>query len=70
MIDARKLIVEADRIARNQGLSQAAWSRKAGFDEFGKMVSNTMSRGNCKISVFLKLLEPLGYEITLTKVEG
>jgi len=69
MDDARKLIVRADQIARDQGLSQAEWCRKAGFDEFGKLVSRTYSRGNCKISVLSQLLKPLGYELRIEKKE-
>ena len=69
-MDARRLIVMADQIARENGLSQAEWSRRAGFDEFGKIICNTYRRGNCKLSVFAQLLKPLGYEITITKTEG
>ena len=67
-MDARQLIFEADKIAREQGLSQASWSRKAGFDEFGKLISNSLKRGNCKLSVFSQLLKPLGYEMTIVKI--
>ena len=66
-MDARQLITEADRIARDSGLTQAEWCRRAGFDEFGKLVSNTHRRGNCKLSVFAQLLKPLGYEIRIVK---
>lgn len=69
-MDARQLITEADAIARGQGMTQAEWSRRAGFDEFGKLVSNTHRRGNCKLSVFAQLLKPLGYEIRIVKAEG
>lgn len=69
-MDARQLIGQADQIAREQGLKQAEWCRRAGFDEFGKLVSNTFRRGNCKLSVFLQLLKPLGYEIRIVKKEG
>lgn len=68
-MDARQLISEADGIAREQGLTQAEWSRRAGFDEFGKLVSNTFRRGNCKLSVFAQLLRPLGYEVRIVKQE-
>lgn len=66
-MDARRLIIEADRIARQQGMTQAEWSRRAGFDEFGKIVSNTFRRGNCKVSVLAQLLKPLGYELRIEK---
>ena len=68
-MDARQLISQADTIARDQGMTQAEWSRRAGFDEFGKAVSNAHRRGNCKLSVFASLLEPLGYEVRIVKKE-
>ena len=69
-MDVRQLISQADQIARESGLTQAEWCRRAGFDEFGKLVSNTHKRGNCKLSVFAQLLKPLGYEIRIVKQEG
>ena len=69
-MDARQLIVQADEIRRDEGMTQAEWCRRAGFDEFGKLVSNTFRRGNCKLSVFAQLLKPLGYEIQIVKQEG
>ena len=68
-MDARGLISEADQIARGQGLTQAEWCRRAGFDEFGKLISNTYRRGNCKVSVLDQLLKPLGYELKIVKQE-
>lgn len=68
-MDARGLISEADQIARGQGLTQAEWCRRAGYDEFGKLVSNTFRRGNCKVSVLAQLLKPLGYELKIVKQE-
>lgn len=68
-MDARQLICQADRIARDQGMTQAEWSRRSGFDEFGKLVSNSHKRGNCKLSVMLQLLKPLGYELRIVKRE-
>jgi len=68
-MDARQLICQADQIAREQGMTQAEWSRKAGFDEFGKLISNTHRRGNCKVSVLSQLLKPLGYELRIEKRE-
>ena len=68
-MDARGLISEADQIARGQGLTQAEWCRRAGFDEFGKLISNTYRRGNCKVSVLAQLLKPLGYELKIVKQE-
>ena len=69
-MNARQLIVQADEIRRNMDMTQAEWSRAAGFDEFGKLVSNTFKRGNCKLSVFVQLLKPLGYEVVIVKKEG
>ena len=68
-MDARQLISLADQIARDQGMTQAEWCRRSGFDEFGKLISNTHRRGNCKLSVFAQLLKPLGYEIRIVKTE-
>lgn len=68
-MDVRHLIIQADELRRETGMTQAEWCRKAGFDEFGKLVSNTFRRGNCKLSVFQQLLRPLGYEIKIEKKE-
>ncbi len=68
-MDARELISLADQIAREKGLTQAEWCRRAGFDEFGKLISNTYRRGNCKLSVLTQLLKPLGYELRITRTE-
>ena len=67
-MDARQMIVKADKIRQDElHITQAEWSRRAGFDEFGKLVSNTFNRGNCKLSVFLQLLRALGYELIMVK---
>ena len=63
------MISRADEIRREQDLTQAEWCRRAGFDEHGKLVSNTYNRGHCKLSVFAQLLKPLGYEIAIVKME-
>lgn len=68
-MDARQLITQADKIRQEEGMTQAEWCRRAGFDEFGKLVSNTFRRGNCKLSAFLQLLKALGYEIRIVKQE-
>ena len=68
-MDARQLITQADRLRQDEGITQAEWCRRAGFDEFGKLVSNTFRRGNCKLSVFSQLLKALGYEIQIVKQE-
>ena len=68
-MNTRDLIMEADRIAHGQGLTQAEWCRRAGFDQFGKMISNTVNRGDCKLSVFLQLLRSIGCELEISKMK-
>ena len=70
MSDARALIVQADQIRQDQDITQAEWCRRTGFDEVGKLVSNTYSRGNCKVSVMIRLLAALGYELRIVKKDG
>lgn len=67
---ARDLIVEADKLRQDQGLTQAEWCRVAGYDEYGKLISNAYKRGNCKLTVLMNLLRPLGYELTIRRMEG
>lgn len=64
---ARDLILQADRIAKEKGLTQAEWSRKAGLDNVGMQICRTFKRGDCKLSTMKKLLKPLGYRLTITK---
>ena len=66
---ARELINQADRIAREQGFTQAQWCRDAGFDEFGKRISNAYRRGDCYLETFYRMLAPLGYEAVIVKAE-
>ena len=66
---ARELIVQADRIRQGTGMTQAEWSRQAGLDVNGKAICNAYNRGNCKLSTMIMLLRPLGYELTIMKVE-
>ena len=68
-MDARQLITEADKIRSDQNMTQAEWSRRAGFDQFGKLISNSFNGGNCKLSVMIQLLRPLGYELKIVKQE-
>ena len=67
MITARELIVDADRIAKERGLTQAEWCKRAGLDEVGVAVSRTYKRGDCKLTTMVKLLKPLGYELEIVK---
>ena len=64
---SRELIVEADRIRTEQGLTPTGWGVVAGYDDRGMMVSRTFRRGNCKMSTMIKLLSPLGYELKIVK---
>ena len=65
---ARDLIIQADKIRQEQGLTQAELGRQAGLDEFGKAVGRTYYRGNCKLSTLIMLLRPMGYELKIEKV--
>lgn len=65
--EAHSLITEAVTIAQAQGLTKAEWCRRAGFDEFGKVICNATKRGDIKLEAFSKLLEALGYEIIIAK---
>lgn len=65
--EAGRMICIADKLSKEQGLTQAEWSRNSGFDEFGKMISRTFTRGDCKLHVLIQLLVPLGYEIRIVK---
>lgn len=67
---ARDLILKADEIAREQGFTQARWSKAAGRAESGQTVSRILARGECKLGTLLDLLEPLGYVLTIEKQEG
>lgn len=67
-MNSRDLIVQADKIRQELGLSQAEWSRLSGLDDFGKAVGRTYYRGNCKLSTMVMLLRPLGYELKIEKV--
>ena len=66
---ARELIVAADAIRKDQGMTQAEWSRSAGMDEVGMAISRAYSKGNCKLTTLVQLLRPLGYELSITKME-
>ena len=68
-MNARELISEADRIRRDQSLSQAEWGLQAGFDDAGVTVCRTYTKGNCKLTTLVRLLKPLGYELKIIKTE-
>lgn len=69
-MDTRELIAEADRLSKSAGLTQAEWSRAAGYDANGMAVSRTFNRGNCKLSTFVNLLKPLGYRLKIEKEDN
>ena len=64
-MDVRKLILEADGIKAKKNLNQTQWSTKAGHATNGQTVSRIISRGDCKLSTFLSLLEALGCELVI-----
>ena len=66
---ARELIVTADKIRKAQGLTQAEWSRASGMDDVGMAISRAYNKGNCKLSTIVQLLEPLGYEMQIVKID-
>lgn len=66
-MNGRQLITQAVQIASEQQLTQAEWSRRAGYDEFGKIVSNSIKRGDCKLKVMTQLLKPLGCSLAIVK---
>lgn len=66
---SRELIVEADKIRQQMGISQAEWGRRAGLDECGKAVGRTYYRGNCKLSTLVQMLRPLGYELEIRRID-
>lgn len=67
MSEARNLVCEADKISKEQGLTQAEWCRRAGLDTVGVAVSRTFKRGDCKVSTMIRLLEPLGCRLVIVK---
>ena len=64
-MDARQLIIEADSIASKRGLTQAEWSRAAGYARNGQTVSRIISKGNCKLSTFIDLLDVIGCTLVI-----
>ena len=66
-MSSRALILQADRIAREQGLNQKEWSIRAGHAKNGQTVSRIISKGDCRVSTLLALLEPLDMELIIVK---
>ena len=61
--------MEADRIARQKGMSGVMWSSLAGTASNGQTVSRVIAKGDCKLSTFAALLDALGYELTISRKE-
>ena len=64
-MDSRSLIMQADRIARSQGLNQREWSTAAGHAVSGQTVSRIISKGNCRLTTFIELLDVIGCELEI-----
>ena len=68
-MNTRALIMQADEIARGQGLNQTKWSSAAGKAGNGQTVSRILAKGDCRMSTMLDLLAPLGYELAIVQKE-
>ena len=64
-MDARTLIIEADSIASKKGLTQSEWSRMAGYAKNGQTVSRILSKGNCKVSTLINLLNAVDCKLVI-----
>lgn len=62
---ARAIILEADKIAERKGLTQSQWSRNAGHATNGQTVSRIMSKGDCRVSTLVALLDAIGCELAI-----
>ena len=66
-MNARKLILQADEIAREKGLTQTQWSTAAGHAKNGQTVSRIVSTGECKLSTFLHLLAAIDCRLEIVE---
>lgn len=64
---ARALILKADKIARDSGLNQKQWSEKSGHAASGQTVSRILSKGDCRLSTFLELLDTINCELKIVE---
>lgn len=64
-MDSRSLILKADGIARRKGMTQSQWSRIAGHAANGQTVSRILSKGDCRVSTLLALLDAIGCELDI-----
>ena len=68
-MEARDLILQADSIARKKGMTQSQWSSLAGYASNGQTVSRIVSRGECKLSTIVALLDTVGCELKIVNKE-
>lgn len=66
-MNARTLIIQADSLAREKGMTQKEWSTKAGHAKNGQTVSRIISKGDCRISTFLRLLEAIDCRLEIVE---
>lgn len=64
-MDSRALILKADQIARERGFNQSKWSSSAGKATNGQTVSRIISKGDCRMSTFISLLDAIGCELEI-----
>lgn len=64
-MDSRALILQADKIARERGFNQTKWSSVAGYAMNGQTVSRIISKGDCRVSTFVALLDAIGCELVI-----
>ena len=64
-MEARDLIMQADAIARKKGMTQAQWSSLAGHASNGQTVSRIITRGECKLSTMIALLDTIDCELQI-----
>jgi len=69
-MNARALIIKADEIARDQGLNQKQWSKKSGHAANGQTVSRILSKGDCRVSTFLHLLDAINCKLIIEEEES
>ena len=69
-MSARDLILAANLAAGKRGLSQSEWSARAGMATGGQGVSKLLSRGDCRLSTILALLQPLGMTLEIVQIRG
>lgn len=66
-MDARTLIMQADGIVRRKGMTQSEWSAKAGHAKNGQTVSRIISKGDCRMSTFLRLLRAVDCRLEIVE---